>query len=178
MTCIVGLEQNEYVYIGADSMSSNGWDREITMLSKVFKVQGFIIGYTSSFRMGQILQYHLDIREQSQTESDGEYMVVAFIGAVRAALKSEGYTKVSDNEETGGRFLVGYKGKLWRVDSDFQINRSAAGFSAVGCGKDSALGAMHALPDMPPKKRIRRCLEISAECTSGVCAPFHVERLK
>lgn len=41
--------------------------------------------------------------------------------------------------------MVGYKGKIYEVNSDFQVNSSSRGFSAVGSGKYFALGALSVL---------------------------------
>ena len=64
MTCIVGLADGENVWIGADSASggANGWAITRVVAPKVFPLQikevdqWLLIGYTSSFRMGQILE--------------------------------------------------------------------------------------------------------------------------
>jgi ATP-dependent protease HslVU (ClpYQ) peptidase subunit len=178
MTCIVGIETAEGVYIGADSMASNGWSQAQTLLPKVFQTGPFLIGYTSSFRMGQILQYKLKVRDQTCDETVDEYLVCSVIEAVRDILKTFGYAKVSDNEETGGQFLLGYRKQLRYVGSDFQINHSASGINAVGCGADYALGAMVATPQLKPRNRLKNALEIASTLSSGVCPPFHIEKLK
>lgn len=175
MTCIIAVAHEGKVYMGADSISSNGYNRHITALRKVFRVGEFLIGYTSSFRMGQILQYHLEVRQQQDGETDERYMVVAFIEAVRACLKEKGYTTVSNNTEEGGVFLVGYRGRVYRVDDDFQVNHYSSDVAVCGAGEDYALGVMMALPDWKPEDRVRRALEISAELSALVSPPFHIE---
>ena len=58
MTCIVGCIHNGKVFLAGDQLGSNGYYKENhEKLTKVFKVGEFLIGYTTSFRMGQILQY-------------------------------------------------------------------------------------------------------------------------
>jgi ATP-dependent protease HslVU (ClpYQ) peptidase subunit len=173
MTCIVGLAQDGKVYVGADSASSNGWMTRATKLPKVFKVGAFIIGYTSSFRMGQILQYHLEVRPQGD-ESDDEYMVLGFVEAVRECLKEWGFAKVDNNVETGGQFLVGYRGRLYHVDTDFQVNEMAGGFDACGSGQQFALGVVKVLEHLPPRERITKALEVSAYFSDGVMGPFQI----
>lgn len=177
MTCIVGVAEDGKVYIGADSMAAAGWNKSVTALRKVFRVGEFVIGYTSSFRMGQILQYHLDVRHQQDGETDERYMVVAFIEAVRQCLKDKGFARVSSNTEEGGSFLVGYRGSLYHVSDDFQVNRWANNIAACGAGEVAATAAMLALSHLAPEDRIRRALAISAELCNGVCEPFHVEVL-
>lgn len=177
MTAILGVEANGHVYMGGDSMAGNGWERGITTLRKVFRTGEFLIGYTSSFRMGQILQHHLIVRPQEKGEPDERYMVVGFIEAVRDVLKAKGYTEISDNREKGGQFLVGYRSGLYMVDGDFQINRYSTGISACGSGRDFSLGAALAMSGLKPRKRILRALEITAQLSPVVCPPFYVEKL-
>lgn len=64
MTCIIGLIKNKKVYIGGDSAGVDGLNITIRKDSKVFKINKFIIGYTSSFRMGQLLRFKLKINNQ------------------------------------------------------------------------------------------------------------------
>jgi hypothetical protein len=60
MTCIAGISDKEtgITYLGGDSLGSNGYSGAINKQHKVFHLQDTneaIIGYTSSFRMGQLL---------------------------------------------------------------------------------------------------------------------------
>lgn len=176
MTCIIGLVENDTVYMGGDSASATSWDMRITKLPKVFGLKNFLIGYTSSFRMGQLLQYQLTVPLQNG-EDDMAYMVGTFIEEVRRLFKDNGYTKIENNQEEGGCFLVGYKRRLYVVHSDFQVNEHTDGFEAIGCGQDYALATMKALETLPPRDRITKALEIAAYFSNGVCAPFHIEEL-
>lgn len=178
MTCIIGLVHDGKVYMGADSMSASGWDARITNLRKVFKLRDkFLIGYTTSFRMGQLLEHRLEVATQNG-EDDMAYMVNVFAEAVRSLLKDNGFSKVDNNKETGGQFLVGYNKRLYLVDSDFQVNEHADGFDACGCGESYALAAMKALEDLSPKERIKKSLEIAAYFSNGVQGPFYVRTLR
>jgi ATP-dependent protease HslVU (ClpYQ) peptidase subunit len=177
MTCIVGIAANKKVYIGGDSIASNGYSKGITALPKVFRVGAFLIGYTDSFRMGQILQYHLDIRQQQNEEDDLRYLVVGFIEAVRKSLKEFGYTTVNNNNEHGGTFLVGYRGRLYEVNGDFQINPDVNQFAAIGAGCQYALGALKASEHLKPRKRIEKALTVASELSAYVIPPFLIEEL-
>ena len=159
-------------------MSTDGSSKDATRLRKVFRVGEFLIAYTSSFRMGQILQYHLEVRHQQDGETDERYMVVAFVEAVRKCLKEQGYSRIESNQEQGGCFLVGYRGRLYSVYGDFQINSSITGVAAFGAGQEYALGAMSALESyLPPLDRIQKALQISAQLSCAVFEPFYVEVL-
>ena len=173
MTCIIALEHENKVYMGCDSAAASGWDMQPTALKKVFRVGEFLIGYTSSFRMGQLLEHHLEVREEKD-EDDLNYLVTVFIPAVRTCLKDGGYTKINDNQEEGGIFLVGYRGKAYKVNSDFQVNRFRTGFIATGCGEKYALGALAAQEIINPERAIMKALEIAGMFSNGVCGPYFV----
>ena len=177
MTCVVGLVQGGTVYIGADAAAVQGWTRRTSRVGKVFRRGPFLVGYTTSFRMGQLLQHHLDVPAQGSHEEDMTFMVTQFVERVRILLKEKGFTKIESNSEKGGQFLVGYRGTLYSIDTDFQVGLQADGFDAVGGGADFALGAMRALDRLAPVARIRRALDIAAHFNMGVCPPFTVMAL-
>lgn len=178
MTCIVGMAHEGNVWIGADSAAGDGWAVRPTHVPKVFARGPFIIGYTVSFRMGQLLQFHLDVQPQDGESSDLEYIVKRFIAAVRDCLKEGGYTTIKDSKEEGGGFLVGYREHVYSVGDEFQVTESFDGFDACGCGGEFALGAMAALDQLEPEARVRRALGISAYFSGGVCGPFTVLSLR
>lgn len=177
MTCIVGFASEGKVYIGADSSAVAGWNVSSTALRKVYRVGEFLIAYAGSFRMGQIIQYHLTVPQQQDGITDERFMVTSFVEAVRTCLKDKGYTKVENNRESGACLLVGYKGILYQIDDDFQVNHFRDGLMSVGVGSEYALGAMAALDDLPPAKRIKKALKISSRFCGGVCGPYIVESL-
>ena len=178
MTCVVGLVQKGTVYIGVDAAAVSGWTRRETRLPKVFRRGPFLIGYTTSFRMGQLLEHHLVVPQQNGEESEMEFMVKRFVEAVRPLLKEKGFTKIESNTEHGGQFLVGYRGHLYTVDSDFQVGEMADRFDAIGSGAEFALGALKALERLPPVARVKHALRIACHFNMGVCAPFVVRSLR
>lgn len=175
MTCIIGLAQGGKVWMGGDSASASGWQMRKVSLPKVFKVQEFLIGYTSSFRMGQILEHHLNVPTQNG-QSDVKYLVTQFIPRVRDCLKERWFDNIKNEDAKSGIFLLGYRGHLYRVDSDFQVNEYVDDFDACGCGESYALAAMKVLLTLcvPPEECISRALEIVAYFSGGVCRPFHI----
>lgn len=137
---------------------------------KVFKNGDMLFGYTSSFRMGQLLRYSLVIPEQSRRKDDYRYMCTDFIGAVINLFENKKFAKTSNGEISGGTFLVGYKGNLYSVENDSQVAVPALNSEAVGCGVGIALGALHALHNnkMKPRDRIIKTLEAATEFSAGV----------
>ena len=76
--------------------------------------------------------------------------------------------------EKCGTFLVAYKNRLFKIDSDFQVGEKLNGIDTCGCGQDFALGALHVLQkeEIPIESKILKALEISELLSSGVCRPF------
>jgi len=180
MTCIIGLVQGGMVWMGGDSAGVAKLDIRSRKDTKVFEVDGrFLIGYTSSFRMGQLLRFGFSPPEQEGNVDDYEYMCTKFIDAARKRLKDGGYVKVKDSREEGGVFLVGYKGRLYQIDDDFQVGETLDGFDAVGCGSDYALGSLYSNKNnLDPKWSILEALKVAEHFSAGVRRPFVVKRLK
>ncbi len=186
MTCIVGwIEEDKRkgtkdVWMGGDTAGSNSaWNSRIRKDVKVFKNGPMVFGYTSSFRMGQLLRYSLVVPEQSRKKTDHAYMCTDFIDAVTKLFESKKYAKVLNNELTGGYFLVGYKGNLYNVESDFQVGIPTFNFESTGCGEDLAMGALHATRNikMSPGKRIKVALDAASEFSAGVRPPYTIMKL-
>lgn len=171
MTCIVGIADSGKVHIGGDSAGVDGYHRTIRADEKVFVNGSMAFGFTSSFRMGQLLRYRLTVPKQHDEELMS-YMCGTFIDAVRQTLKDGGWLTTNSGEDHGGTFLVGYAGHLYRVDSDFQVGESVDRFDAIGCGSEYALGAMHAAVDAGMGSPLAVGLEAAARYSIGVAAPF------
>ncbi len=176
MTCIAGLVHEGNVYIGADSAATRGNHLIIEAMSKVFYVDDFLIGCEQSVRMSQLLQYQLSVKKQDD-ECDYTYMITVFAEAVRDLLRNYGCSNIDENIESCWYSLIGYKGHLYQMNSDFSIMESANGIAALGSGMDYALGALAANWNKDPGCRILEALEVSARFCTTVSGPFSVEVL-
>lgn len=183
MTCIVALEQDGIVYLGGDSVAIAELDTVSRADEKVFLKNDseLAIGFSGSFRMGQLLRYALNVPEHKAGVDDMAYFVTDFIDAVRALFKEKGFLKRENDEESqDGSFVVGYRGKLYVIDNDFQVERPSSGYASIGSGAMTALGAMYATKEMrEPVKRIGIALAAASEYNAGVKPPFtmlHTQR--
>ena len=173
MTCIVGLVENGKVYMGADSAGVSGLDICIRADEKVFINNNFLMGFTTSFRMGQLLRYAFVPPKRFPGDDIDRFMVTKFIDGVRKCLKDGGFATKEKEAEEGGIFLVGYEGNLFYVGSDYQIGRNVYGYDAVGCGEKYALGSLYASKGNP-RERIRGALMAAQQFSGGVLEPFHI----
>lgn len=180
MTCVAAIAVKNKIIIGADSAGVSGLNLTIRADEKVFKKGPFVFGFTSSFRMGQLLRYKLCLPKQPARMNDYEFMVCRFIEAIRKCLKIGGFTKIDKNTESGGTFIVGYKGRIYIIEDDFQVSQPRDDLAAVGCGESYALGTLYSLRDKRLAKddiqsacrKIQISLLAAEHFSAGVRAPF------
>ena len=171
MTLIVGyVDEFGNGHMASDS---NGVDvtyhsKQERASSKIFKNGPFLIGYTSSFRMGQILEYCFEPPVVSdKTISNLAYMVKHFIPEVIRIFKEHNY--MLDSEKSGGEFLVYYNGSLFSIFSDFQVAEGINMFNACGSGCFQAVTAFDMLNKMDAfdssniKKHLTDVIEVVSE---------------
>lgn len=146
MTCICGMVRDGHVYMAGDLMGSNGFTGKVYPDSKVFINGDFIIGYTSSFRMGQILEWNWvpPLREEGIT--DRQYMQFNVIESLRETFAIFGYGVKEGLESLGGNFLIGYKDSLYEMQENFSLLR-IEDYAAVGSGQYHAEATLHLMCD-------------------------------
>ena len=177
MTCIVGVVDNGSVVMGGDSAGVAGLSLTVRADPKVFVNGPFLIGYTSSFRMGQLLRFRFVPPPHHPADRDDfAFMATDFVDAVRECFKHYGYAKAENGQESGGSFLVGYRGNLYQVASDYQVGLPVDPYAAVGCGDDIALGALYATIGQSAEHRVRTALAAAQRFSAGVREPFVIER--
>lgn len=177
MTCIVGLVSAGKVYIGADSAGVCGLALSVRADRKVFTNGEFVFGFTTSFRMGQLLQ-HVFVPPKLHPDDDlSRFMVTQLVDGVRGCLKAGGFATTRDGGEVGGEFLVGVRGRLFRICSDYQVGEPGKPYDAVGCGESYALGALFANGHLEPEQRVSEALTCAEAFSAGVRGPFHIESL-
>jgi ATP-dependent protease HslVU (ClpYQ) peptidase subunit len=173
VTCIVGIEYEGTVTIGGDSAAVEGNRITVRSDEKVFVNGSYLIGFCDSFRMGQLLRYKLTVPKQKPQSDDFQHMATVFIDSVRKCFLAGGFAKTDQGEESGGVFLVGYKGALYCVDSDFHIGRASSGYEAIGCGEEFAIGSISSTTGKP-ERRVLKALTVAEQHSTGVCGPFTV----
>lgn len=180
MTCIIGYndKKNKKIYIIGDSAGVSGLSVTIRDDKKVFRNGSFLIGFTSSFRMGQVLQ-HMSFPEQGEDVEDFKYMCTDFIDAVMDKFSDKSFGEKINDEKHGGVFMVGYKSNLYTIHSDYQVALCKDGFDSVGCGEKFALGALHALGDDKKSipERLERAMDIVVKLSGGVRPPYVLEEM-
>jgi ATP-dependent protease HslVU (ClpYQ) peptidase subunit len=182
MTCIAGVVSNGKVVIGGDSAGVGKEELEIRLDPKVFVRDRFIFGFAGSWRIGQLLQYSLEIPPKPESQPIHEYLCTSFVNSARACLKSGGFlgTENGGEESNGGEVLIGTEGELFTMYSSFQIARQQANYAAVGSGAQVARGSLYSTdhePHISPPVRIKLALQAAERFCSGVRGPFVIESI-
>ena len=180
MTCIVGMEHKGVVWMGGDSAGTAGnMNQRIRADKKVFIKGEFIIGFCGSFRMGDLLKHTFSIPDPSGTADPDSFMVNQFVDSLRDCLDTENKKGgLTGNDRLFPSILVGFKGRLYNVEGDYQCGRPEDGYDSVGSGSSVAVGAMHGTKSISsPRKRIEAALTAAARNDAAVRPPFHILKL-
>lgn len=169
MTCVVGIKTNDKIFVGADSAAVTGGHINYRADEKVFINSNMIFGFSHSFRIGQKLRYTLKIPKQ-RIEDDYRFLCTTFIDSV--------YDIIDDKEEAKRlSFIFGYKGNLYTVHNDGQVEKVLDEYTAIGSGRDLALGSLYttkAFGYQDPESRITYALNAASYYSTSVSPPFRV----
>lgn len=159
MTCIVALIEGNKTYMAADSTAFNThrWVKQTRKDKKLFygntmSGQKFMIGYTTSYRMGQLLAcefvpsgYINNSGPDNEISEDDlfKYMVTTFVKELKALFKANGFGTIKEGENAeGGTFIVAINKKIYEIGSDFQVADPEKAYLACGCGSDYAYASL------------------------------------
>jgi hypothetical protein len=194
MTAIVALTNGQQMCIAGDAagIAATG-EIHIRETPKVFMRDGYAIGFTTSFRMGQLLKYEAALPPQpAGTDDLEEFMVRAFVPAIRTTFTEHGFSKSltrgkraeamhyeEQGQQTGGRFIVGVRRTLFVIEEDFHVARPQTPYVAIGSGATVAHGALYVL--LREDHSLGECAELALKAaafhTGGVRPPFTVLEL-
>jgi ATP-dependent protease HslVU (ClpYQ) peptidase subunit len=180
MTCIVAAKAKDgSIVMGSDSAGSDGWSLVVLKDQKIYRVGKMLIGFTSSYRMGQLLGHSLSLPEHHSDVPVERYMATIFMDAVRRCLKDGGFAKRENDVETGGTFLVAYKGRIFQVQDNFSVIENGRPYDSCGSGYMLALGSLYSTADTrDTKKRCEMALQAAEDFCATVRGPMRFETLE
>lgn len=181
MTCIVGLVKDGNVWLGGDSAATDGHlNRTIIKDPKVFLKGEVGFGVCGSPKVLDVLAHGIELPVQSGGD-DRSFLVSVLVPAIREGLQKLDAVTKDENEERhpsegnreliyNGEMLIAYRGKLYKMQGNFQLIQSAEGYDTTGSGGTLAKGSLRSTKHITnPKKRILQALEASTANAS--CAP-------
>lgn len=176
MTCVVALEKDGVIWMGADSAAFRNDEINIRTDPKVFKVDNFLFGFSGSFRVGQLIRYAFRPPKNTRQRSDMEYMVVDFVDSLKLLLEEKGVLlKDGTGDSHDSEIVVGFHKKIYVIESDFNVSIRNENYAVSGSGAAYALGALYILnlnQSMGPEEKIELALRASVEYCPSVRLPF------
>jgi ATP-dependent protease HslVU (ClpYQ) peptidase subunit len=156
MTIIVGISDQDTVYIGGDRGVSD--DNVILSMSrpKITQKDGWIFGYAGTLGTGQLMEF---INFPKVLKNDDPYTILRL--DIVEQLKKAYDTFGRDIEDNGTDWLIAYKNRLFEISSgDWGVLEVS--ISAIGTGSAIALGSLHTSKNWrDTKKRVHKALESS-----------------
>jgi len=167
-------KKHRKMYVGGDSCAGNPSQYTAYEIAnpKVFAKKEYLIGYTTSFRMGQILERFLEPPPIKDGDNLYHLMIDKFVPQIIKIFKRHRWSKNEDGNEVGGQFIVGVRGRLFFIESDFSVIEYNSAFISCGCGVDYAEGSL--FNDTRSKDAILRAFKAAAHFSVYVQPPFKI----
>ena len=178
MTCIVGLIEGKKVWLGGDSAAAGPNVISTVSHSKVFKSGVCLIGYTASFRLGDLLEFAVEPKDQRGVMIDRSVLVKQFVPMLQTILEEGKFQVIKDEQaESGGAFLIATPSGLFEVQEDYSVLQHAEPYTAIGSGFSYATGALHALcrVRLPAREKVKRALDAAAYHCPTVRPPYTIK---
>lgn len=181
MTCIVGIEHNGGVTIGADSMISDPWSTQnLRPQAKVWKRGEWVYGGAGSLRALQIVRYIFSAPQLPDADDDDtleEYLVTEWSEHLRETFNNAGAQKIKHEvqETPDSWYLFGVRGRLYVMQPDYAVYRNDRTYQAIGSGEQYALGALEALKSsrMSAQSKLEVALGAATSFSPSVGGEFH-----
>jgi len=181
MTCIIGYKQDDKVWVGADSCASTDNYRFSARTKKLIRKDNMLIGSAGSYRQINLIKHELVIPPHPKNMSTDRYINILLVNALRSCFAKAGFSKIESNqEEFDGSLLVGYRGRLFELCTDFQILENYKPYAAVGSATELSLGALHVLnttKDLTPRQKLYRVFRAASTHDNRVKPPFHIRSI-
>jgi 20S proteasome alpha/beta subunit len=186
MTCIVGVKTDEGIFIGADSFGGNEHVAGVYKTPKVFgkpkvgHTGAMIFGFTTSWRLGQILQNMPAIRKPSE-KTDFEFLSTSWIDTIREQMTEAGFGQNDSGREEFGTFILGFNNTLYEVGPDYSIIEPLYNYVVTGSGVLTAYGSLattEVMPKVSAKDRILAALSAAEVHEHFVRRPFNIIGIK
>lgn len=183
------------VIVGWDSSSISGWDTVARVDQKGFRHtlgdgSQMVVGYSWSYRAGQLASRVTPSRNPAPLTGPRldahDWLIDAYVPELRRVLDNGGALKKQDNVDEGTMLLIALDGRIFTIETDFQVVEVATPFWAIGCGAEVVRGALDAQlyvwtsdPQQPgpvqPALALDRAMRTAVRLNAGVRAPFHFE---
>lgn len=180
MSVIVGIVSGGAVHMGADTYVGNGYVQKRSPAPKLFRRGEIGIGCSGDLVVANAIRFRLKPPTPEEGESDESYVAVRLVDAIREAIKAGGQLKKENEVESAcGYLLIGYRGALYHICSDFSSLVDGRGYAAEGAGEQFALGSLHASrAESDIRSRLTVALDSACEFSSYCAPPYIFETIE
>jgi ATP-dependent protease HslVU (ClpYQ) peptidase subunit len=173
MTCIIAYkdEKND-IYLAGDKMGSNSFTGQTVKEPKVFWKGDFRIGYTTSFRMGQILKHVWTPPQRKVDQNTDSYLYVDVVNSLKRCFIDNGFGNKDKNNY--GTFIMCYEDRMIEVQDELSLLESDRNVVSVGSGTYHATASVLAFSqyEKDVKKIFKKTYEIVGDCIVSVSKEF------
>lgn len=169
MTCVVGIEYNNKVFMGSDSCAFNEDGKMVIDSPKLTLKGDLLFGYAGSFRIANLISHSLTIPKRPKKMSDAQFLITKVIKKLKKICED-------DKLENDNMLLLGYNSKLYCISHDFSLVRTLEEYDSIGVGCNIARGSLHTTRELKNVKiedRLRLALKAASNHMHGVSEPFH-----
>lgn len=148
--------------------------------SKVAKRGEMLLGCAGEVRLLNLVQHVLEIPQRKTRMTDMRYLTGPFADALARCVRLRApHIDATGSDKDGMEFalLLGYRGALYSMDSNYDIVRSVDDFDAIGTGAQVARGALYMAGTLAPRTALLRALTAAERYKSNVRRPFRVVSL-
>jgi ATP-dependent protease HslVU (ClpYQ) peptidase subunit len=166
MTCIVGLLDNDRVYIGGDRAIGDDSNILSSLVPKVVSRNDWLYGYAGTIGIGQLMDI---ITLPPAHTADYRTIKTKIVPALSVAI--DNYARDVSDHDT--QWIIGVNHRLYEVSAaDWGVLE--VGYTSIGAGSQYALGSIYTSICNPPDVRVRLALEAAITFSPGCQGPIDV----
>jgi ATP-dependent protease HslVU (ClpYQ) peptidase subunit len=170
MSCVIGLLQDGKLYMGSDGIATTeDGEKRPVICFKVFRNGKYLIGYTGSVRHGQLI---------APRKFSPPTNILDFPDDIRVQFEEHGAILSTDTGQQvhNSNILIGWKGRLYEILIDFQMNEVFGSYTAIGSGAAYAMGSLFATRKWTsPEARLKNALDAACEFDRSCGEPYTIE---
>lgn len=173
MSVVIGIKENNTVYLGADSQVTRGWTKYTLSNKNNYKIwsvkntQNVLMGAVGSVREANVISTSdsiVDELKSIKNEVDFSYVVNTVVPNMFAALKNAGVISTKEGQPLrfNNSYLLATKDKLFVIDIDGCVVE-IDDYIAIGSGEDYAITVLNSTVGQNPKDRIISAIKSTAQ---------------
>lgn len=184
MTAIAAIANGTTVTMGADAAGTDtSFSTTTATESKVWRAGPLLFGASGSYRVAQLIRWRMPVPVPEPSMEPLAYLVGPLADAMVEVLEGGRALTTWQEDNTAAinesSLLIGFRGHVYEMYSDFGVNEEALGYAAIGSGAPVALGALAATEHITnARRRVRMALDAAERHNASVRGPMHIEVLR